>query len=155
ALGQVYRFFMERHAGHFNIVNLVAERDYNLEICVTGAVARYPFSDHNPPAMEMLLPCCAHIHSFLQAKGENVVAIHCKAGKGRTGYPLHPTPYTLHHTPYTLHPTPYTLHPTPYTPHPAPCTLHPTPCTLHPTLCTLHPTPHTPHPRPSTMNPEP
>jgi hypothetical protein len=35
--------------------------------------------------MEMLLPCCAHIHSFLQANELNVAAIHCKAGKGRTG----------------------------------------------------------------------
>jgi len=35
--------------------------------------------------MELLVPCCSHIHTFLQADKNNVVAIHCKAGKGRTG----------------------------------------------------------------------
>ena len=81
---EVYRFFQERHAGHFRIVNLVAERDYDLEM-FHGSVARYPFCDHNPPAMELLLPCCSHIHAFLHDSPDNTVAVHCKAGKGRTG----------------------------------------------------------------------
>ena len=50
-----------------------------------GAVASYPFMDHNPPSFELILPCCAHMHRFLQANPDNVVAVHCKAGKGRTG----------------------------------------------------------------------
>ena len=50
-----------------------------------GSCARYPFPDHNPPPMELILPCCQHIHSFLQKHDDNVVAVHCKAGKGRTG----------------------------------------------------------------------
>lgn len=48
-------------------------------------VAKYPFMDHNAPAFELLLPCCAHIHSYLQEDQDNIVAVHCKAGKGRTG----------------------------------------------------------------------
>ncbi len=28
---------------------------------------RYPFPDHNPPALELMLPCCATMHKFLQA----------------------------------------------------------------------------------------
>ena len=50
-----------------------------------GMVARYPFMDHNAPAFDLLLPCCANIHRFLQADPDNVAAVHCKAGKGRTG----------------------------------------------------------------------
>lgn len=41
--------------------------------------------DHNAPAFELLLPCCAHMHSYLQNDQDNIVAVHCKAGKGRTG----------------------------------------------------------------------
>lgn len=80
----VYRFFQERHAGHFRLVNLVAERGYDLDM-YHGSVATYPFYDHNPPAMELLLPACAHMHLYLQEDDDHVVAVHCKAGKGRTG----------------------------------------------------------------------
>jgi len=62
----------------------VAERGYSLDM-YHGAVAKYPFMDHNAPAFELLLPCCAHMHRHLQAHPDNVVAVHCKAGKGRTG----------------------------------------------------------------------
>ena len=80
----VYRFFHERHTGHFKIFNLVAERGYALDM-YHGCVVRYPFMDHNAPALELLLPCCAHMHRYLQSGPDNVVAVHCKAGKGRTG----------------------------------------------------------------------
>ena len=62
----------------------MAERGYGLDM-YHGAVASYPFMDHNPPPFELLLPCCAHMHRFLQANPDNVVAVHCKTGKGRTG----------------------------------------------------------------------
>eukprot|EP00291_Cryptomonas_curvata_P017130 CAMPEP_0172171826 /NCGR_PEP_ID=MMETSP1050-20130122/12107_1 /TAXON_ID=233186 /ORGANISM="Cryptomonas curvata, Strain CCAP979/52" /LENGTH=1269 /DNA_ID=CAMNT_0012843299 /DNA_START=441 /DNA_END=4250 /DNA_ORIENTATION=- len=80
----VYRFFQERHAAHYLIVNLCSERVYLLDT-FHGNCVRYPFPDHNPPALEMILPCCACIHKFMQADPDNIVAIHCKAGKGRTG----------------------------------------------------------------------
>lgn len=73
-----------RHAGHYRIINLCSERQYNLEI-FHGNVARYPFPDHNPPAMDLIMPCVSHIHAWLQGEKNNVVAVHCKAGKGRTG----------------------------------------------------------------------
>jgi protein-tyrosine phosphatase len=81
---EVYRFFQERHSGHFRIINLVLERGYDLTL-YHNSVARYGFRDHNAPALELLLPCCAHMHRYLQAQKDNIVAVHCKAGKGRTG----------------------------------------------------------------------
>lgn len=80
----VYRFFQQRHSGHYRIINLCSERNYSLNT-FHGSVARYPFPDHNPPPMELILPCCSHMHSWLQADVDNIVAVHCKAGKGRTG----------------------------------------------------------------------
>lgn len=35
--------------------------------------------------MDMILPFCQSVDEYLHAHPENVVAIHCKAGKGRTG----------------------------------------------------------------------
>ena len=48
----VYKFFQQRHAGHYRIINLCSERGYRLDL-FHGSVARYPFPDHNPPPMEL------------------------------------------------------------------------------------------------------
>ena len=46
---------------------------------------RYPFDDHNAPPFSMILPFCEDVHRYLAADPKNIVAVHCKAGKGRTG----------------------------------------------------------------------
>ena len=47
--------------------------------------ARFPFDDHNPCPLEMVHEFCASVDQFLLADPAHVVAVHCKAGKGRTG----------------------------------------------------------------------
>ena len=80
---EVQRFFAERHEGVHKVYNLCAERSY--DAAAFGATAHYPFDDHNPCAFDILEPLCADALQFLSRNPTNVVAIHCKAGKGRTG----------------------------------------------------------------------
>lgn len=83
-INNVYEFLEHRHGEHYKLYNLCSERDYPKER-FHGRVAKYPFDDHNPPPMRMFLPFCKDVSEWLDADPENIVAIHCKAGKGRTG----------------------------------------------------------------------
>ncbi|KAI7897665.1 protein-tyrosine phosphatase-like protein [Cokeromyces recurvatus] len=47
--------------------------------------ASYPFLDHQAPPFSILVEFCIDASQWLEKDKDNVVAIHCKAGKGRTG----------------------------------------------------------------------
>jgi phosphatidylinositol-3,4,5-trisphosphate 3-phosphatase/dual-specificity protein phosphatase PTEN len=63
---------------------LCSERAYPAER-FHGRVAHFPFDDHNPPPLGMFLYFCKDVEEWLAQDPLNVAAIHCKAGKGRTG----------------------------------------------------------------------
>ncbi|KPI85919.1 putative tyrosine phosphatase [Leptomonas seymouri] len=84
-IDEVERFFDERHPGHFCIYNLCSERYYDHVHRFHGCFRRFPFDDHNAPSLSLMLRFVLDAATFLRADEENVVAIHCKAGKGRTG----------------------------------------------------------------------
>ena len=48
-------------------------------------VACFPFDDHNCPPLQLVTAFCGSAYSWLKADLENVVVVHCKAGKARTG----------------------------------------------------------------------
>lgn len=81
---EVQRFFELKHKDHFKVYNLCSEREYDPS-AFGGSCARYPFDDHNPCPLGVIESCCKDIHAYLSADPKNVAAIHCKAGKGRTG----------------------------------------------------------------------
>ena len=83
-MGEVQRFFEHYHPGHYLIVNLCSERAYDAAK-FGGHVECHPFDDHNACPLSVIYPFCAAAAKHLAADPANVVAIHCKAGKGRTG----------------------------------------------------------------------
>jgi hypothetical protein len=48
-------------------------------------VCHIPFDDHNPPLVSKCIRFCEDAHAWIQADPANIIAVHCKAGKGRTG----------------------------------------------------------------------
>jgi phosphatidylinositol-3,4,5-trisphosphate 3-phosphatase/dual-specificity protein phosphatase PTEN len=85
-LSEVHRFFESRHAGRYRLYDLRGEKGVQYDADKFGGqVARFGFFDHNPAPLALILEAVTDIHTWLTAHADNVVAIHCKAGKGRTG----------------------------------------------------------------------
>ena len=78
----VKNFFMTRHPNHYKVYNLCEERNYKDCFYKQGY---FPFKDHEAPPLNLIKPFCEDVKKFLDEDKKNVVAIHCLAGKGRTG----------------------------------------------------------------------
>lgn len=77
-------FFKTRHTNHYMIYNLCSERDYD-HTKFDNRVVAFPFDDHNCPPFDDMEPFCDKMDEWLCEDETNVAALHCKAGKGRTG----------------------------------------------------------------------
>jgi phosphatidylinositol-3,4,5-trisphosphate 3-phosphatase and dual-specificity protein phosphatase PTEN len=78
------KFLDKYHAGHYRLYNLCSEREYD-HAKFDGNVVKFGFDDHNPPSLQLMVDCCENVEEYLGESEENTAAIHCKAGKGRTG----------------------------------------------------------------------
>ncbi|CAO3614533.1 unnamed protein product [Mucor hiemalis] len=79
----VKKFLESRHAGHYKVYNLRSEKQYVLSRYESAA--NFPFDDHQAPPFSTLIDICNDASEWLKRDKNNVIAIHCKAGKGRTG----------------------------------------------------------------------
>ena len=80
---EVQKFLNTRHNEHYKVYNLCEERGYPKNSFYKQEV--YPFKDHEAPPLNLMKSFCEDAKSFLDEDEKNIVAIHCKAGKGRTG----------------------------------------------------------------------
>ena len=86
-MGDVQRFLRERHDGKFWIWNLCIEKGRGYDPGkFDGCVTRTGFHDHNPCPFDMILPFCRDVEQYLKRQRDGVAVVHCKAGKGRTGF---------------------------------------------------------------------
>lgn len=81
---EVARFLDSKHLDHYRVYNLCGERSYNANK-FRNRVATFPFEDHNVPPLDVLIDFCRDAESWLRKDPENVICVHCLAGKGRTG----------------------------------------------------------------------
>ena len=79
-------FMNTYHPTHYRIYNLCGElKRYYHASTFNNAVSYFPMKDHNPTDLIMMLEFCIDVYLYLAQHDDNVIAVHCKAGKGRTG----------------------------------------------------------------------
>ena len=82
-MADVLNFFNSRHSKHYKVYNLCEEKKYPPNVFYKQGY--FPFKDHEAPPLNLIRPFCEDAKKFLDEDPKNVVAIHCLAGKGRTG----------------------------------------------------------------------
>ena len=87
SLSDIIKFFHVRHNDQVKVYNLCLEKDriYNKNIFPNEKVGLFPATDHNPSPIKLILEFCIDICLYLIRNPDGVAAVHCKAGKGRTG----------------------------------------------------------------------
>jgi phosphatidylinositol-3,4,5-trisphosphate 3-phosphatase/dual-specificity protein phosphatase PTEN len=83
SMEDVKEFFAKRHPNHYKVYNLCDDKKYAKDCFYRQGW--FPFKDHEAPPLNLIRPFCEDAKKFLDEDEKNVVSIHCKAGKGRTG----------------------------------------------------------------------
>ena len=85
----VLKYFEKYHGSHIKVYNMCNDDfvDANQLTLAEGAIklAYFPFMDHNPGPVSKVFQLALDAVMYLAQDPENTVAVHCKAGKGRTG----------------------------------------------------------------------
>jgi len=80
----VVNFFDAHHPSHYMVYDLCLERSYEKQL-FHNRVQHFKFPDHSVPTIAMMLRFCNSVQKWMVRDPRNVIAVHCKGGKGRTG----------------------------------------------------------------------
>uniref|UniRef100_A0A8D2PKX6 Phosphatidylinositol-3,4,5-trisphosphate 3-phosphatase n=1 Tax=Zosterops lateralis melanops TaxID=1220523 RepID=A0A8D2PKX6_ZOSLA len=81
---EVARFLDTKHPDHYKVYNLCSEKGYDPKY-FHYRVERIFIDDHNVPALQDMLKFTTSVREWMSQDEKNIIAIHCKGGKGRTG----------------------------------------------------------------------
>lgn len=87
-------YWKSKGDGTFKVYNLTAEKPTYQAERLGGELSEFPFEDHQVPSLNQMLAFCSDLDDFLSRHPANFAAVHCKAGKGRTGVMI--CAYLLH-----------------------------------------------------------
>eukprot|EP00927_Polykrikos_kofoidii_P072518 TRINITY_DN68622_c0_g1_i1.p1 TRINITY_DN68622_c0_g1~~TRINITY_DN68622_c0_g1_i1.p1 ORF type:complete len:559 (-),score=37.41 TRINITY_DN68622_c0_g1_i1:59-1687(-) len=82
---EVVRFFQTYHADSYMIVNVCPEIPYPSSSFQGGVFQYFDVQDHTPPLISDTVQFLSAAREFMLEDDTNVLAIHCRGGKGRTG----------------------------------------------------------------------
>ena len=83
SIDDVSKFLNEKHGDKYLIFNLSGIQYQNEKF--KNNVVFYPWPDHKAPPLYDIFDIISNSFSFLGKNKENVICVHCLAGKGRTG----------------------------------------------------------------------
>ncbi|XP_023363840.1 phosphatidylinositol 3,4,5-trisphosphate 3-phosphatase TPTE2-like [Otolemur garnettii] len=81
---EVVRFLDTKHPNHYRVYNLCSEKGYDPKH-FHYRVCRLMIDDHNVPTLCEMLVFSKEVDEWMTQDEENVIVVHCKGGKGRTG----------------------------------------------------------------------
>lgn len=82
----VKQYLDAKYGAKYWVYNLCCEAQHQYDAAFFyHRVSSYPFRDHTPCSLAMLLAFVTEAEQYLAQDPANVVVLHCKAGKGRTG----------------------------------------------------------------------
>uniref|UniRef100_A0A7S4QZI0 Phosphatidylinositol-3,4,5-trisphosphate 3-phosphatase n=1 Tax=Alexandrium monilatum TaxID=311494 RepID=A0A7S4QZI0_9DINO len=84
-LQEVVRFFETFYPRHYKIINVCPELPYPVSAFSTGSIETFTVEDHRPPCIEQVVRFLEIAEAWMNADPDNVLAVHCRGGKGRTG----------------------------------------------------------------------
>jgi PTEN phosphatase family protein len=82
---KVAKFLNDKHPRKYRMYNLCSERTYEAHHFTGCSVERFMIDDHNVPTLEDMVRFAQSVKEWFKADPENVIVVHCKGGKGRTG----------------------------------------------------------------------
>ncbi|DBA00510.1 TPA: hypothetical protein N0F65_006414 [Lagenidium giganteum] len=82
-ISEVASFLNAQHPNAYRVFNL-SERKYDYSK-FEGRVSECGFPDHHPPPLQVLLDIMNDMMAWTARSQNNVLVVHCMAGKGRTG----------------------------------------------------------------------